>query len=174
LREYIELMNERNYFLTWTVFILSGYEEEYPLPVLGNHRLVLRNWSPAVPTERRSGNPTFTIKNPVSPEDETIDLSLDEYNEALRKAIHAYENGQHPRRMQPPSEPDKYSILATRDPRRGVLLIYPIEPNDPSIRGPTDPPLIGFSVSFSKVNPEDDRTVTYIVNNVELHQELDD
>jgi hypothetical protein len=73
------------------------------------------------------------------------------------------------RRDIPPNEPEGKDIRKIRPKSRGVLLIYPLDPDGKSEEGRQGLPITGFAISFPG-NP-DDKKVAYIVNNVYYQQE---
>lgn len=84
------------------------------------------------------------MKSILNPPDEAIDLSADEYTEALRQTNDA-------RRLSGSAETDRPSgpsIRAVRGqrPQNGLLLIYPIDPVIAVVD--TKRPLVGVVVSF--------------------------
>ena len=129
--------------------------------------LIKRNPHPGIEDQVETGR--YVIRRLLAPRDEAIDLDLDAYEAALRQTIDTWERdrGRSGRREEPnlPSGP---SIRERRDPRNGLLLLYPLSHRGEHVEG--DLPVVGFGISF----PGSDRArmVTYRVNNIYSAQEF--
>lgn len=116
------------------------------------------------------GDP-YRIRRLLSPTDEAIDITDEEW---MRMSIgRTVGEEEHPlevngRRDRSPSGP---AIRAARDPRRGLLLLYPLHAVEAGLEE-TDPPVIGFAISF----PKSERVVEleYVVNSTYWDQEFVD
>jgi hypothetical protein len=99
----------------------------------------------------------------LSPFDEAIDLTEDEFAEALaetnreRQAV----------KKDPTDRPSGPSIRDVRRPQNGLLIIYPLDPDVPKIK--TARPVIGVVVSFPD-SPTATRRL-YFENTVRIREE---
>lgn len=164
---YIEKQNEDDDLTDWTVLLPSGgSNEEIDVKNVGKVQLVNRSWNP---TMEISKSEHLFIKRLVSPRDETIDLTDEEYKNALERTIAGWEmNKEKSRRKKPPKEPSGISIRNTRSKTKGLLLIYLLSP--PEYMGFDKTPVASFAMSFP--GNAHARTVSYIVNNVYYKQEM--
>lgn len=115
--------------------------------------------------ELRESEDKLSIRRLVSPVDEMIDFDNPRKEEALQKTIDNWK--QNPgRRKKQPSMPSGIVIREMRNPKNGLLLLYPIKPAED---GGSDP-LMGFAVSFPC--GETPTTIEYKVNNIYWEQEF--
>jgi hypothetical protein len=170
LSEYIERQNENGDLTEWTVLLLGGEGNEHGGLPVGTIRLINRSWHPDVPMDRRVSYDRYVIRRLVSGRDEAIDIDTAGYARALQMTRDAWtvDRGRS-RRDIPPNEPEGKDIRKIRPKSRGVLLIYPLDPDGKSEEGRQGLPITGFAISFPG-NP-DDKKVAYIVNNVYYQQE---
>lgn len=111
----------------------------------------------------------YVVRRLVSPRDEAIDLSPDQYRAALVETERAWRiDPGRSKRQEPPDIPSGPVIRRTRTASRGLLLIYPLDPNDADLDGTT--PIMGFAVSFPKSAKV--ATIEYIVTNTYWAQEM--
>ena len=97
----------------------------------------------------------------MNPPDEMLDFSLPDQEEIIRITRE--------RSKKPDSKsktPNGNVIRGMRNPRNGLLLIYPLDPG--VINGRT--PVIGFGISFPSSRSA--KSVEYKVNNVYWEQEF--
>jgi len=170
LAEYIEKQNQNNDLIEWTVMLLGGEGHEHEGFPVGKFRLVKRSWHPYVKKEKRALMDRFVIRRLVSGRDETIDIDEHEYTRALEMTQQAWtvDRGRS-KRQTPPEEPEGVDIRRVRPKSRGVLLLYPLDPDEKSEKGRNGLPIVGFAISFP--GNSNDRKVTYIVNNIYYQQE---
>lgn len=105
----------------------------------------------------------YSIKRLVSPLDEGLDLDPNEYNTAMAKTIEFWTESKRKNKSEtPPEQPSGRGIRFARPKKRGMLIIYPLDPKeaglDPSL------PVIGFAISFPNSNTA--KEISYTVNNV--------
>lgn len=172
LSEYILKQNRNGYLTDWTVYIAQGVkkEPEYLFNV-GNEELAMATRSISKKAVERNTPETFYPGILVSRGDETIDLEAEtpEYKRAMvittRSAL---------KKGKTAIEPDDISARFARDPKKGLLLIYPVYPQDndknPLPGMPRHIPMVGLAISF----PENihDEKVEYIVDNKYYKQEM--
>lgn len=106
----------------------------------------------------------YTIRRLVSPADEWLDLSEEEYQFALAQTVVEWKSST--RKDKPPNPPNTPSgrcIRRARPKTRGLLLIYPLDGRVANTDG-TLPVVVGVALSF----PQSDTAVaiSYVVNNV--------
>ncbi len=112
----------------------------------------------------------YSIGRLLSPRDEAIDLSSEEYSEALRLTQLGWKPD--PARSKteaPPSDPSGPSIRMVRGqshPERGLLLLYVLDPKE---AGEDLPPVVAVGLSFPA--SDSGTKVEYRVNNVAWTQE---
>jgi hypothetical protein len=143
----------------WTVFLATGNEKSVDLA--GRQiKCILRS-----PREGRNGRPTpsdrFIIGTALSPLDQAIDLSDDEFEIALTTT-----NNERQTRSKPPTEvPSGEFIRKARGarPQNGLLIIYPIDPDQAEVEQ-TERPVISVVVSFPDSDAADKRV--YLINSV--------
>jgi len=88
----------------------------------------------------------YIVRTTLSPFDEALDLSDQEFSEALDET-----NRQRQADGEPPTDrPSGPSIRTVRGsrPRNGLLIIYPLDPSVPQPAIGTDRPIIGVVISF--------------------------
>jgi hypothetical protein len=148
----------------WTVFLATGSEKE--VEIAGRRRnCILR-----APREPRDGkalpDDRFIIGTALSPLDQAIDLTDDEFAEALERT-----NLERQSRMKPSTDvPSGEFIRKVRGarPQNGLLIIYPIDPDKAKVET-TDRPVISVVVSFPDSEAADDRV--YRINSVLQREE---
>ena len=154
LCQYLENRLRADELTDWTIALInSGSRSAKRLSFAGHDvGLTVRNPVSAPPE-------LFVIKRLVSGPDEWLDLDEAQLAEALRNTVTHYRAGKS-RAKKEPTEPSGLSIRDVRSPRRGLLLLYPLDPDPPAAENtpmlPDDPvgiaglegPLMGFAVSF--------------------------
>ena len=159
-RRYIREQLSAGELTEWTVAVLSGDGET----------VACNGWEFATieraPTRRANTADRYVVKTILSPRDEAIDLTKSEYAEALaatkiRRAA--------TKNKKPTTVPDGPEIRRVRgkDPRRALLLIYPLSPHVAKLESPG--PIFGVVVSFPDL--DSGRAVTYRFNTVEQRLE---
>jgi hypothetical protein len=163
LRRFINQQNTAGELTRWTVMIVSG-ETEWVDPIQSGMRLVVRGPHP----ERDQSGGRFVIRRLLNPRDETIDLDLPRYERAWQRTIQDWRiDPGRSRRKDQPDTPSGPCIREQRSATDGLLLLYPLSPEEAKVDSIL--PLIGFGLSFPA--SQNARQVTYRVNNVYLQQE---
>ena len=165
LARYIRSQNSLGGLESWTVALISnqsggqartlGGYEVYPL-----QRAVYL-------ADSLDQDAVYRIRRLVSPTDEVIDLTDEQWQQALEKTVQRHRNDREgSRHLAEPRRPSGPNIRDVRDSKNGLLLIYPLE-------GPyTDGmPFVGFAVSFPYA--ESDTPVEYFVNSIYWQEELE-
>ena len=157
--KYIEKVNEFGELTRWTVAVISNSMTQRKHSI-GGHDIGLTSREDATPTTDLY---RLSNSNIISPQDQYIDLSKEERDEALANTIEAYNRGD-TRHKEEPVVPSGPFIRGVRSPEKGLLLIYSLDPDDALHNETvfTDLPIIGYAISF----PESERetTVEYKVN----------
>ena len=174
LADFVNRQIENGMLTHWHVALFAGDRQDRQAVVAGltcfmNTRAVNTR---AYDAQEQARLGRYIIRRLLAPRDEAIDLTEDEYAEALELTRAAWqEDPARSRRQTPPDVPSGPAIRAVRGrryPERGLLLLYPLDPQPAAIA--FDGPVIGFGVSFPKTKSS--APVTYTVNNVYWEQEL--
>jgi hypothetical protein len=117
----------------------------------------------------------YVIRRIMAPRDEAIDLSQSEHAEALSDTISSWQRDPgRSRRKTAPEDPSGPSIRMVRGRHhqdRGLLLLYPLDPEVPGINL-GDGAIVGFGISFPASGKK--VSVKYAVNNIYWEQEYGD
>jgi hypothetical protein len=138
LAAYIEEQIRAGELTDWTIFMPTGDETEVELGGR-TFRSIKRS-----PRADRSTTSRFIVRSILNPPDEAIDLSADEFAEALRQTNDArrlsgaVETGR-------PSGPSVRAVRGRR-PQNGLLLLYPLDPVIAEVGSAR--PLVGVVISF--------------------------
>ena len=159
ISEYIANRVANGRLRDWTVVLVSSGYSKIPVRI-GPYNVTLTARANQMPGDREK----VTIRRLISPEDETIDLNLNQKIQAEKETVAAWERKPPPKRDRPKS-PSGPFIRKQRNPERGLLLIYPI---DAGLDGNT--PIMGFAVSFSY--DADAPVINYAENSVKQLEEL--
>lgn len=178
IADFIHSMNREGELTEWTVFVIGSSSGEGGQVELGSNilleNMIVRSRKGAFEKDR------YSIGRLMSSRDEGIDLSDEEWKEALlltRKAWQA-DPGRKQKSKEEPLVPNGPAIRRIRgfgsdsvigQPERGVLFIYAIDSvkSDDTFEKDT-PPVIAFAISFPSSNSA--QKVEYKVNNVEWEQ----
>jgi hypothetical protein len=184
LADYIRAEAEQGRLTTWSVLLANGSGS---VGILGSARFrsVERSWnltggddeSRAAEKESLKQQNHYRIRRLVNPPDEALDLDEDEYAEALKKTHEEWEK--EPRGRAEPKSPSGPQIRRVRPPNRGLLILYPLDPGGDGVAGSekvdpaaSDIPVLGFAISFPRVDSAIASRVRYVVNNIYYQQEF--
>ena len=117
----------------------------------------------------RAGVYSLKKSHILSPSDQYLDFTQEERELALRETTRRYEAGDI--RGKAPTEPNGRVVREVRPPSRGLLIIYPLDPEVLG-EGAGGTPIMGFAISFPR--SEHAREVEYRVNKVHLDREYDE
>jgi hypothetical protein len=155
LASYIRAQIGAGELTNWTVAVLGGEGE--PLTV-GGMTFVTAKRDP-LPSARAVGR--YRVKTILAPRDEAIDLGASEYAHAVKlsNANRALKG------REPDDAPGGVEIRQARgaDPRRGLLLLYPLSPKKAELPD-VSVPIFGVVVSFP--DSGNGRSVRYRFNTV--------
>lgn len=178
LAEYIRTMAAADppELTSWTVALVSVEAgDEFPLGGLNAGLVTRAVWDPATrqALDKDSeeclvaGRDRYVIKRLVSPEDEQLDLSIPQKERALQATITAWHGDPSPRGKQQPTRAGGLQIRNVRSPRRGLLLLYPLQWRPWMTSGL---PAVGFAVSFPTSATA--KKIRYRVTNLWWEQEF--
>jgi hypothetical protein len=161
LARYIKAQTKNDELVHWTVrLVSSGVAEAGQKTICGLGVGMVRR--APFPEEQRHDR--YTIRRLVSPTDELIDLTDAERASAIALAVENWQNDKRPSKpKEPPTTPGGKEIRQARPKNRGMLLIYPLDPQPAGLPAGS-PPVIGVAFSFPKSDTATE--VTYTVNNV--------
>ena len=165
LRQFIEKQNEHRDLLEWDVALLSGRGQVTDLAGLkipmAQRTPLTRNTSISDQIDAKK----YIIGRLVSPRDEAIDLDEDAFAEALERTRATWHEdaARNRTRGEFPNEPSGMSIRETRHQGRGLMLLYPLDPDTEVTRGVTDPVM---AVALSFPTSSNATEIDYVVNNV--------
>ena len=165
LARYIHLQNSLGGLERWTVALISN-QSGGQARVLGGHEVYpLRRASYLA--DSLDQTEVYRIRRLVSPTDEVIDLTDEQWKLALEQTVQQHRNDREgSRHFAEPKRPSGPYIRRVRDPKNGLLLIYPLEKSDDD-----GVPFVGFAASFPAA--ESDTPVEYVVNSVYWQEELE-
>lgn len=164
LSAYIRQQNLQGDLNNWTVALLSS-------EAVGTARATINGKTVSLFTRTMNDElgDRVNLKRLIAPKNEAADLTRTEYDAALADTKRVWKEKQDAQIGRPPdgaAEPDIPSpskIRAARPPTRGLLLLYPIEPNGLGFKDMKSP-VIGFALSFPpSLNA---RAIEYVVNPV--------
>jgi len=160
LKDYIEKRSSMGELTHWTVALINNSKASRTLSI-GGHEIGL--------TERADRNPSGPkyelIKGHIiDPKHEYIDLTPQQFDEALQMMRADPERKSRSENV--PEVPSGPYIRKVRPPQRGLLLIYPLDPDRPKV----EVPVMGLAFSIS--HSDRDVKVEYKVNNVYWEQEF--
>ena len=168
IAEYIRARNrDHSPELTdWTVAMIIGPNSKYQIVDHELGHIVRKDLTP--------NSSDFTIKRLVSPTDERIDLDDLQKAEAMKQTMLMFE--QHLLKTKdgtPPTEVSGRAVRSVRSPKRGVLLLYLIQPT-PEIEINNTLPVSGFAISFPKSAIGEASAIEYSANAVYRETEMGD
>ena len=152
---YVSTSAQRGKLVDWTVAIMSNSQDTKPYDVGG----LEIGQSIRKPSEILPPQDLLRFKRLIDPTHEGLDLSEEEFHQALAAARRETEE---PQRTSPrPSD-----FRRARPPERGYLFIYIIDPKSHP-ESPDGEPFVGYAVSFpAPVYPDTGERVEYKVNQV--------
>lgn len=165
LRQYIEKQVEKGDLRQWDVALLAGRGATTQLADLDIAMVRRSALERNISIEQQKDMRKYVIGRLVSPRDEAIDLDEADYAEALEKARAAWHEDAARNRAKGdvPVDPSGMAIREVRDQGRGLLLLYPLDPEN----GVTDGigiPVMAMALSFPTSLTA--TAIDYVVNNV--------
>lgn len=179
LKKYIEKLAAKGMLDDWTILIAgSSDRNNSSARELGNStkfRTVKRKVELAG-GDGEGGSSKYCIYNTLlDPTDETVDLDENAMNRALEKTQKAWnqDSGE-----AYPEKPTRIRIRGEREPEKGLMVIYAIEPNednskefDPDADPQDNTPIVGCVLIFPFQNQAQDEQVDYVVNTTYIKEE---
>lgn len=162
LARYIRSQNANGGLTDWTVVLISNRNGDAPVELGGWGVHPVRR--APYPPEIAGTDPVYSIRRLVSPADESLDLTRAQERRALDLTKRQYSDDES-RHRAPPSRASGPNIRRVRDPKNGLLLIYPLQEQDAE-----GLPIVGFAASFPTA--ETDTPVDYVVNTVYWAEEF--
>ena len=165
LARYIRSQNRLGGLANWTIVLVSNRRGEFPIDLGGCEVYpVKRALHPRESPDRAS---VYRIRRLVSPTDEMIDLTEDQYEWARDQTLRRHREDQEgSRHRTDPRRPSGPYVRRARDWRNGLLLIYPLWESEADAL-----PFVGFAASFPAA--DSDTPIEYVVNTVYLQEELE-
>ncbi len=164
--DYIEQQTENGDLVDWTVVLINNGDADDA----ASHNFLIDGEQKSVGLTSRSnvsGKPTlYEISKAqlISPPDEYIDLTDKQIGKALDETKGDWTKKE---RKTVPKEPSTFRIKYNRPSSKGLLLIYPLNPNvresgsgNTQLISPV--PIISMAISFPNI--EGDRKVRYLAN----------
>lgn len=172
LRQYIEKQVAVGDLLDWDIAIFSGQGRAEKICEVPINLVVRTPLERNLKVEEQKEAGKYVIGRLVSPRDETINLGDKEYDTALELAQKAWNQdfARDRHRGDKPQEPTGQSIRQTRDQGKGLLLLYPLDPDNVVMKH-QDMPIIGMAISFP--TSENATEIDYVVNNVFAQSEFE-
>ena len=165
LARYIRSQNRVGGLVNWTVVLVSNRDGESSVE-LGRCDVypLHRAFHPRDSLDRAA---VYRIRRLVSPTDEMIDLTEDQYVWALDQTVCRHREDQAgSRHRADPRRPSGPYIRRARDFSNGLLLIYPLQELDSE-----GLPFVGFAASFPAA--DSDTPIEYVVNTVYGREEVE-
>jgi len=184
LADYVRQELEQGRLDSWTILVAAGGQVRTERLGSSTFRLVKRSWHLSAgkgrggdaERERFKRQGHFRIRRLINPPDEAADLSRSEWDAAMTRTLAEWEASGDERRRRP-DKPGGPQIREVRDPGKGLLLLYPLDPegdSDITEVGPGGTPVLGIGISFPCVDVAEASRVQYQVNNVYYEQEFGD
>jgi len=165
LRQFIGKQNEHGDLLKWDVALFSG---RGPSTKLANLEIPMVQRTPlirnsTIPEQIDAGK--YIIGRLVSPRDEAFDLDKDHYADALERTRETWHEDAARNRARGayPDDPSGMSIREVRPQGRGLMILYPLDPENEITRGIVDP-IMALALSFPTSSNATE--IDYVVNNV--------
>ena len=170
LRQYISDRFADGELTEWTIALIDNASAAHKFEV-GDFVVGLTG---RAPLDSALSGGRYAIRRLVSPRDELIDLTREERDSALQRTIDWWKiNPGRSRRTSEPDAPSGPAARSVRPPSRGLLLVYPLDPDFETETPRAAIPIVGIAVSFPESPKADATVVEYTVNNVYLQRELE-
>ncbi len=159
LNKYIGSRIAEDELVEWTIALIS-IQENVKINITGLEvGLTVRRALDNDPSD-----PRYRIRRLVSPNDEWIDLSEEEFAQAKKETQRRWQKDPSKSKSKElPALPSGQVVRQIRPSKRGLLLIYVLDHN---------PPVVGFAISFPKSNRGEEAAIEYVVNNIYWQQEF--
>lgn len=165
LIDYINTQVRQGELVNWVIAVISSSTGRHIS--LAGHRVGLSQRGDVSPSEEVY---SLSKSHILSPPDQYLDFSEEEFDRALTITRKRWEDGK-VRGKSEPTQPVATVVREIRPPQRGLLLLYPLDPD--GVRGlGSSHPVIGWAISFP--SSENAQAVEYKVNKIALDVGFDD
>nr|BEK67247.1 Z1 domain-containing protein [Kitasatospora purpeofusca] len=163
LVDYISRQNALGELTTWTIAVTAGSSPQMFTVGGETFRMVKRKLLDSAGSV--SAGTDFQVGVLVSPDHEAIGLSAEAHERAFQATRREFSR----RNDRTPQRPSGAEIRRHRDPREGLLLVYPVDPAE-WVDGvqPEGVPLVGYALSLP--NSDTAKPVRYRVNETYLRE----
>ncbi len=163
LQLYIKARIADGELTKWTVALISNQENMDTDRNASIANLLVGLTKRSRLDDNQPGGGRYSIRRLVSPLDESIDITPDDYRRARASnpAGLPYE--------ELPEKPGGQLLRRIRPAERGLLLLYVLDPDPAQLSGG---PVVGFAISFPESERAEESAIDYVVNNVYWTQEL--
>jgi len=168
LKDYIEKRSFQGELTHWTVALIHNSKATQPFS-LGGHEIGLTVRTPHGDNIPDSKYYALKKGHIIDPTHEFIDFTQKQHDEALQMMRADPDRKTRSKKDQDPADPAAPSgpyIRKIRPPQRGLLLIYPLDPEPPKVEVPV------MGLAFSIPDSPKDVKVEYKVNNIYWEQEF--
>jgi Z1 domain len=162
LIEYIKAQLKHNELTSWTIALISKKNTKYLHTIAGLEVGLTDRGDDA---DKSATEYRMSKSRLIDPRDEMLDFSEVDEQEILRITEQRRREAGKPE-SKSKTTPDNKITREKRNPRNGLLLLYPLNPKAIN----AEIPIIGFGISFPHSNSA--RSVKYKVNNVYWEQEF--
>ncbi len=163
LIDYIQAQLKQNELVSWTIALISKEKAENKYAIAGLEIGLTQRKNDADSSSSEYRLPKSRLLNPP---DEMLDFSPSVQEEIINITKERRQEAGKPESKS--KTPDGKVIREKRNPRNGLLLLYPLDPKAIN----SEIPVIGFGISFPSSNSA--KSVEYKVNNVYWEQEFVD
>jgi hypothetical protein len=149
LLQFINVQVANGELISWNIGLMSKSITNDRYSIVGNENTFdIGYWKRTNADERVDSTTYFIRKNHIiSPKDEFIDLSIEEYQSALARTIAFHQtNNKEYKNDYPKGEIVRNEF---RDPKTPLLLIYFLDPEGAGLPKDVNP-IVGFAISFPK------------------------
>lgn len=161
LIDYIQVQLQQNELVSWTIALISKEKAENKYKIAGLEVGLTQRKNDADPSLSEYRLPKSRLLNPP---DEMLDLSPSVQEEIVSITKERRREAGKPESKS--KTPDGKVIREKRNPRNGLLLLYPLDPKAIN----SEIPVIGFGISFPSSSSA--KSVEYKVNNIYWEQEF--
>lgn len=175
ISKYIEQQSNSNdnNLSEWSVFLANGSKGFASLPssVKRKIRLSYRAWNRNYNPKKKGVQTAYRIGRLLNPVDECIDLGTMEWLKAMDLTLKSWENNKgHRKSSTPPTFPDGRVVRALRSTKKGLLMLYFLEPDFEKSDIGDEVPIVAIGISFPSNYM--DVKIPWIVNTVYQDQEF--
>lgn len=166
LRQFIEKQVERGDLLKWDVALLSGRGPAKSIAGFDIPMVQRKALTRTTSIQDQIDAKKYIIGRLVSPRDEAIDLDSANYARALEQTRNTWHEDAARNRAKGefPDDPSGMSIREMRPQGQGLMLLYPLDPDNDVTRGEIDIPIMSMALSFP--TSSNATAIDYVVNNV--------